>query len=349
MTRFAKLLLTSIIIIAVAGWWTFSVLRAGSLSEGSARTIAATSSCALVGAVSEDGARNEITKTWWFDITPKESEVRAGCNPACVVSETTHAAEINWRCTGLATTTDDLIHVTSPLPEATTTSPLTVTGEARGTWYFEASFPVRIIDEAGTVLGTGIAEAQSDWMTENFVPFKATVNFSVPTTTRGTLILEKDNPSGLPEHANELRIPIRFDLNVAPPTRTVKLYYYDATRDRDASGNVQCSRNGLVAVERTIPITQTPIQNTIRLLLQGPLTQNERAQGITTEYPLPGVTLSGASLQNGTLTLTLSDPNNRTSGGACRAGVLWYQIEATALQFPEVRSVRFLPEDIFQP
>lgn len=349
MTRFAKTLLTLIVIIAVVGWWALSVFRAGTMSEGAARTIAATSSCALVGSVAEDGTRNEVTKTWWFDITPKESEVRTGCNPACVVSETTHTAEVNWRCTGLATTTDGLIHVTAPLPNATTSSPLTVTGEARGTWYFEASFPIRIVDEAGTVLGTGIAQAQSDWMTEEFVPFSATIGYATPTTTHGTLILEKDNPSGLPEHANELRVPINFDITVAPPTRTVSLYYYDPTRDRDAGGNIMCSRNGLVAVERSIPVTQTPIQNTIRLLLQGSLTQDERERGITTEYPLPGVTLSGASLQNGTLTLTLSDPENRTSGGACRAGILWYQIEATALQFPEVRSVRFLPSDIFQP
>lgn len=349
MTRFAKILFSSLIIIAVVGWWIFSVLRAENLGEGAARTIAATSSCALVGTVSEDGTRNTATKTWGFDITPTDTEARMGCSPSCVVSETTRSAEVTWRCTDLATTTNDLIRVTSPLPEATTSSPLLITGEARGTWYFEASFPIRIIDEAGTVLGAGHAEAQADWMTEEFVPFTAMIEYSVPTTTRGILVLEKDNPSGLPEHANELRIPIRFDLAVAPPTRTVKLYYYDPALDRDASGTIQCSRNGLVAVERTIPITQTPVQNTIRLLLQGGLTDNERVRGVTTEYPLPGVTLSGASLQNGVLTLTLSDPNDRTSGGACRAGVLWYQIEATALQFPEVRSVRFLPESIFQP
>lgn len=47
----------------------------------------------------EPGYYNENTKTWWFDANLKE--VDPGCNPACVVSEQTQTAEINWRCTGL--------------------------------------------------------------------------------------------------------------------------------------------------------------------------------------------------------------------------------------------------------
>ncbi len=131
--------------------------------------------------------------------------------------------------------------------------------------------------------------------------------------------------------------------------RTVNLYYYSPDRDTDASGNILCSQQGLVGLEREIPITQTPIQDAVRLLLEGELTQAERAIGITTEYPLQGLELEGANLQNGVLTLEFSDPLNRTSGGSCRAGILWYQIEATALQFPEVSSVRFSPEELFQP
>jgi hypothetical protein len=42
---------------------------------------------------------NLNTKTWWFE-TDIEKQ---GCAPACVVSEETKKAEINWRCTGLIT------------------------------------------------------------------------------------------------------------------------------------------------------------------------------------------------------------------------------------------------------
>jgi len=92
-----------------------------------------------------------------------------------------------------------------------------------------------------------------------------------------------------------------------------------------------------------------PIQDAIRLLLAGELTEEEQAQGIDTEYPLAGLLLKGASLKDGVLTLEFDDSQNRTVGGSCRVGILWFQIEATAKQFPEVQQVRFLPEEIFQP
>ena len=133
--------------------------------------------------------------------------------------------------------------------------------------------------------------------------------------------------------------------------RLVKLYYYNPEKDKDETGNTKCSRDGLVAIERKIPITKTPIQDTIKLLLKGKenLTEEEKAQGITTEYPLEGFSLRGASLKNGTLTLEFDDSQNKTVGGSCRVGILWFQIEATAKQFPEVQQVRFLPEELFQP
>lgn len=133
------------------------------------------------------------------------------------------------------------------------------------------------------------------------------------------------------------------------PMRTVKLYYYDASRDLDADNNVLCSRQGLVAVSRKIPVTLTPVQDTIRLLLKGELTASEKASGITTEYPLADLSLVGASLKTGILTLTFNDPQNKTGGGSCRVGILWAQIAATAEQFSEVTSVRFMPEELFQP
>ncbi len=104
----------------------------------------------------------------------------------------------------------DLIRVTSIKNNQKITSPITITGEARGTWYFEASFPVRIEDANGKVLAQGPAQAQGEWMTENYVPFSITLNFVKPESGNGFIIFEKDNPSGLPENANELRVPIQF-------------------------------------------------------------------------------------------------------------------------------------------
>ncbi len=105
---------------------------------------------------------------------------------------------------------NDTVRVTAPLPVSVVTSPLMVTGEARGTWYFEASFPVTVRDANDQVLGTGVAQAQGEWMTIEFVPFQVTVSFNTSSTSNGFLVLHKDNPSGLPENDAEVRIPIRF-------------------------------------------------------------------------------------------------------------------------------------------
>lgn len=242
---------------------------------------------------------------------------------------------------------EDLIRIESPRPNERVTSPIIITGEARGYWFFEASFPVKLYGETGDLIAQHYATAKGEWMTENFVPFEVSLPFTVDREQAGTLVLEKDNPSGLPEHADEIRVPVML----ASPenARAVKLFYYNPDLDRDVSGNIQCSREGIAAVQRQIPLTRTPIQDAIRLLLAGALTNEERAQGISTEYPLAGFSLTSASLKDGTLTLAFDDPNHATSGGACRAGILWFQIEATAKQFPEVRQVRFLPEELFQP
>lgn len=111
---------------------------------------------------------------------------------------------------GNALEKQNFIRVSKPQPNEIIKSPLEITGEARGYWFFEASFPIKLRDENGNELGVAIAQAKSDWMTEDFVPFEATFEFQKPATNRGVLILEKDNPSGLSEHADELRIPVRF-------------------------------------------------------------------------------------------------------------------------------------------
>ncbi|MDP3901676.1 MAG: PQQ-dependent sugar dehydrogenase [bacterium] len=111
----------------------------------------------------------------------------------------------------------DLIRLDSPRPNQIVQSPLKIAGQARGYWYFEASFPIYVVDANGGQLGIGVAQAQPDsvtgevnWMTEEFVPFMADITFTEPTTATGVLILRKDNPSGLPEYDDELAVPVLF-------------------------------------------------------------------------------------------------------------------------------------------
>lgn len=105
---------------------------------------------------------------------------------------------------------EELIRVDAPVSGELITSPLLISGQARGYWYFEGSFPVRLVDENGSLIAQGVIAAADEWMTEEMVPFEGVLEFTAPTTSRGTLVLMKDNPSGLPEHDAAVEIPVRF-------------------------------------------------------------------------------------------------------------------------------------------
>jgi hypothetical protein len=95
-------------------------------------------------------------------------------------------------------------------PNQVVMSPLVLSGTAPGPWYFEAVFPIDLLDASGTGLEHSRAQAQSDAMTTAPVAFKASFTFNAPAGATGTLVLHNDNPSGLPENDDEVRIPIRF-------------------------------------------------------------------------------------------------------------------------------------------
>ena len=155
--------------------------------------------------------------------------------------------------------------------------------------------------------------------------------------TEGLFFATDESPAGVFDGAS--------DTGTVP----VVLFYYDAELDKDAEGNVQCGEAGMVPVGREILVSKTPIQDAVSLLLRGGVTPDEARKGLSTGFPLPGVALTGASLHDGELTLSFADPGNRTSGGSCRAKLLWTQIAMTAKQFPDVQRVRFAPEYLFQP
>ncbi len=106
--------------------------------------------------------------------------------------------------------------VTSPTKNSVVTSPLIVTGEAPGFWYFEATFPLAVVNWDGLIIGEGYAQAQDEWMTQELVPFVGTIEFYEPLAQEGRqavvggLILQRDNPSGLPQNDDAVEFQIRF-------------------------------------------------------------------------------------------------------------------------------------------
>ena len=102
------------------------------------------------------------------------------------------------------------VRVYVPEKNAGVTSPLIVLGEVPGNWSFEASFPIRIEDANGTTIKQAAASIIGDWMTDELVPFSATIEYVSGTIDDGVLILQKDNPSGLAENDDTVRIPVTF-------------------------------------------------------------------------------------------------------------------------------------------
>lgn len=97
--------------------------------------------------------------------------------------------------------------IDAPKSGASVPKDFTVTGKAPGPWYFEASFPVEVKDANGNIIAQDVATALTEWMTPEDVAFKAEISvedYSGP----ATLVLKRDNASGLPEHDASVSIPI---------------------------------------------------------------------------------------------------------------------------------------------
>lgn len=107
-----------------------------------------------------------------------------------------------------ANASEDDIVIDAPKPEGNVGKTLTVSGKARGYWYFEASFPVTIIQPSGATLLETYMQAEGDWMTTEFVPFSRSITIPGSYTGPAIMILKKDNPSGIPENDASVSFPI---------------------------------------------------------------------------------------------------------------------------------------------
>ena len=112
---------------------------------------------------------------------------------------------------GSPATANDIV-IDKPKQADQVNSPLTLSGKARGSWYFEANAPVIVIDTTGRTLGQGHITATGDWMTTNFVPFTGTITFTLATDTpeAGAVVFFNDNPSGQASTSKFMAVPVYF-------------------------------------------------------------------------------------------------------------------------------------------
>lgn len=112
--------------------------------------------------------------------------------------------------TGTQASVDEIV-VDFPTAGSSVSSPVTLSGRARGPWYFEASAPVVVMDATGEVIGSGYVTADGEWMTTEFVPFSGTVTFNNANDSEGgAIVFMNDNPSGDESRAKYVAIPVYF-------------------------------------------------------------------------------------------------------------------------------------------
>ncbi len=109
----------------------------------------------------------------------------------------------------------DKIIIIALAKDAVISSPVTVTGRAIGTWFFEGSFPVEVYDENNKLLGSGAAEfipspEAPEWMTEELVNFSGTITFSSTSAISGYILFKKDNPSDMRALDESFKLPVKF-------------------------------------------------------------------------------------------------------------------------------------------
>ncbi len=103
--------------------------------------------------------------------------------------------------------TSENVIVSDPLPNSSVPRMFTVKGKAKGSWFFEASFPIQVRDAANNPVGMGIAQTADNWMTSEFVSFAPDVTF-LGYSGPARLVLMNDNPSGLPEFEDAVEFDI---------------------------------------------------------------------------------------------------------------------------------------------
>ncbi len=100
------------------------------------------------------------------------------------------------------------VQVTSPVKNTTVGAEFMVLGKAPGNWFFEADFPIQVRDKDGNVIARTFASAIGEWMTTELVNFSGKIIVEGGYKGPATLILVKNNPSGLPEHDDAVEVPI---------------------------------------------------------------------------------------------------------------------------------------------
>ncbi|HEY4483903.1 MAG TPA: Gmad2 immunoglobulin-like domain-containing protein [Candidatus Paceibacterota bacterium] len=149
--------------------------------------------------------------SFWYLNSIKTPDIEIEEEEVVVEEENNTEEKISY----VPSSASDLIKIDSPKPgQKDISSPIKITGEARGNWFFEATAPVMLTNWDGLIIAEGYITAKGEWMTEDFVPFEGEIVFDtkdIPDfNKRGSLIIKNSNASGLPERDMAAEMVIFF-------------------------------------------------------------------------------------------------------------------------------------------
>lgn len=238
---------------------------------------------------------------------------------------------------------DDVVILNNPKRNQIINGQVVIEGEARGTMYFEGSFPLEIRDGEGNSIARGFAQMTGDtWMTADYVPFRSVLYLqNIGNAEVGELVLRNNNPSDNEGTRIEVSMPIR--LVPATSTREISVYF-----SKMITGTESCDT--VAAAPRTIPLNESPAREALYALLSGPISSDYQ-QSLSSNIPFH-VELLGLRINNGVAYADFSQELNRIAG-SCAVTAVRAQIENTLTQFDEIDSVVILvegrEEDVLQP
>jgi len=219
----------------------------------------------------------------------------------------------------------ETIRIISPKANEIVSSPVKIEGEALGNWFFEGSFPVKMLDSKGGEIGSGVVQAKSDWMAEKMVPFEAKINFKSE-GDQGKIVFVSDNPSGISGLEMKYQVPVKFQ---AGETTKVKIYF-------GKKGVLDCDR--VFPFERNVSKTQTIGKAALEELIKGP-TKIEQQLGYFSSINIDSKIKSLIIDKEGIARVDFSGNIEESVGGSCRVSAIRSQITKTLLQFSSVKKV----------
>ncbi len=99
---------------------------------------------------------------------------------------------------------------------------------------------------------------------------------------------------------------------------------------------------------RYIDNSNSPINDTYRILLEGKLSFYEREMGYESYFPVKNLVFKGASLQKNILYINFDNENTLSELNEETKAIIKLELIKTGLQFDEVDRVIIQPEDIFK-